>query len=196
MNAMMDPILEKMSNMPGIEPKSLIKSPPFDRDNLASFFGGLLNPQNSNSKMSPSPLPKVDRLSNTPRFIGGNLLNLDSYTHPLIQRHDPGENMMMGRGLWDMDSRLLGEAELKHPKLAEYLERSQPNMVDGHLRLHVTGGGKVLQENNATSVLPAWRKTFVHILGAGQEAGNVDSMRELAPNMGAYVNEVSNTASL
>lgn len=165
MIAMMDPILEKMSKMPGIDTKSLIKAPP--SANPFGAFAGLMG-----NASAPKPLnPRAEM----------NHFN---------KRHGPNGDVMTTNGLFDMDSRLLGEAELTNPKLADALRRAHPQVLDGHLRLHVTGGGKVLQENNATSVLPAWRKAFVHILGAGQGTGNVDSMRELAPNMGAYVNEV------
>jgi hypothetical protein len=165
MIAIIDPILEKMSKMPGIDTKSLIKAPP-----SANPFGALAGLMGNAS--APKPLnPRAEM----------NHFN---------KRHGPNGDVMTANGLFDMDSHLLGEAELTNPKLADALRKAHLQVLDGHLRLHVTGGGKVLQENNATSVLPAWRKAFVHILGAGQGTGNVDSMRELAPNMGAYVNEV------
>jgi hypothetical protein len=169
-NSMMDPILEKMSKMPGIATQSLIKLAPAVRPLI-----------------STSGAPKLN-------FTGP--VELNERMNWFDRRHDPNGNMALPRGLYDMDSRLLGEAELKHPKLAEYLERSQPDFLDAHLRLHVTGGGKVLEGGNETSVMPAWRKTFVHILGTGQGTGRVDAMRELAPNMGAYVNEVRTISRL
>ncbi|TGZ81304.1 FAD-binding domain-containing protein, partial [Ascodesmis nigricans] len=40
-----------------------------------------------------------------------------------------------------------------------------------------------------TSVLPAWRKSYVHLIGTGAGAFMADSLRTLAPDTGAYVNE-------
>jgi hypothetical protein len=162
--------------MPGIDAKSLIKAPPMD-------FAGLLAANSSNVKPG--------RRSKIPNYTPSTSLNPRAEMNTFNRRHGPDGEMMVASGLYDMDSRLLGEEDLKHPKLAEALKRAHPNAIDGHLRLHVTGGGRVLQANNETSVLPAWRKAFVHVLGAGGATGNVDSMRELAPNMGAYVNEVN-----
>jgi hypothetical protein len=177
-NAMLDPILDKMSKMPGISQKSLIKLPPVDTGStggLAALLGG--------APKTGSPVPILNPSLSVSIPDGENRLT---------RRHGPdGAMMTYGMGLFDLDSRLLGEEELKNPKLADALEKAQYPMLDGHLRLHITAGGKVLQPNNNTSVLPAWRKAFVHLTTAGQEVGNIGSMRDLAPNTGAYVNEVS-----
>jgi hypothetical protein len=100
--------------------------------------------------------------------------------------------MLVGNGVLDMDSRLLGIEEFNSPKLQEALEKATPKDIeDGELKMHLTGGGKVLIPSNESSVLPAWRKTYIHAIATGRGSPSVDALREFAPNMGAYVNEAS-----
>jgi hypothetical protein len=94
-------------------------------------------------------------------------------------------------GILDQDSRLLSEEALTSTKIGEALEKSMPfGMEDGMLRLHLVAGPKMWAMGNDTSVHPAWRKTYVHAVATGHGTPNAQALRDLAPNSGAYSNEV------
>jgi len=63
----------------------------------------------------------------------------------------------------------------------------QNPIIQGHL----VGGNKVHRPDDPdTAVLPAWRKMYTHVIGykiIGKPG--VESLRQLAPDMGAYANE-------
>jgi hypothetical protein len=102
------------------------------------------------------------------------------------KRHGPGSDMAVPtpQGTMPLDSRLLGQAHLTSPRLKAALKATSPG-IQGHLIAN-----PALKFDN-TSVLPAWRKTYVHLIGAKvPPVASVDSLRRLAPDMGAYVNEV------
>jgi hypothetical protein len=97
------------------------------------------------------------------------------------------------QGISPMDSRLLAATHLTSPKLAAALKESMPKMARGMLRGHLIGGGQVLKRSNSTSVNPAWRQSYVHLIGTGAGQPNVTPLKTLASNMGSYSNEVSST---
>jgi hypothetical protein len=107
-------------------------------------------------------------------------------------RHGPGEMMLaQPRGASKLDSWLLNKEHLTSPNLEDALKRSMPDMELGELRGQVVGGRKVSQPNNGTSLLPAWRKAYVHLILVGSKQTDATPLRKLAPNMGEYVNEGS-----
>jgi hypothetical protein len=169
MRGILDPILEKMISMPGMDRSTLVKIPPSANSSfLGPLFGG--RGSSSNNATKPSNLPVTTRLG---------------------KRHGPGGKMLYGMGIYDQDSRLWGEKELGDPRLAEVIEKAIPyDKPDGQIRVHLTAGGKVNEERNDTSVHPSWRKAIVHNVATGGDTPTADSFRELAPDMGAYVNEV------
>jgi hypothetical protein len=122
----------------------------------------------------------------------------------LMPRHGPGEEMKSPEpaAIANLDSRLLGAEHFKHPDLAKMLKAAAPwasglNGSQAVIQGHLVGGGKVHNPDDDTGVLPAWRKAYSHVIGyniPGQ--ANVDSLRKLAPDSGAYANEVSYTLSL
>ncbi|KAF2667920.1 FAD-binding domain-containing protein [Microthyrium microscopicum] len=165
--AAMDPIIAKMTAMPGINAKSLIKIPPTVLNTTA--LGSLQSGDGGQSSSIP-PKPPAH----------------------LVRRHGPGEMRAMAKGNIAMDSRLLGADELTHPDLAKALEKAIGTLPNAQLRNHLTGGGAVLKNDPNTSVLPAWRKTYVHMIAAAAAGEpNLQAMRDISPNMGAYVNEAS-----
>jgi hypothetical protein len=99
------------------------------------------------------------------------------------------------QGLAPLDSRLLGVEALKHPNLTALLRAAAPRYVagttPGSLQGHLIGGGKVWKPEDDTAVLPAWRKTLTHVITYRQrDEPGADSLRTLAPDLGAYANEV------
>jgi hypothetical protein len=132
-----DPVIAKMVEMPGIDKKTVVNNPPREINQQA--LGGL---QGSGGGVPPISGPAMKGMKGMDHGV-------------LDKRHGPGEMAPTLRGLVDMDSRLLGEAELTHEKLAEALEKAIPNLPNGQLRSHLTAGGKVLKLGEDTSVLPA-----------------------------------------
>jgi hypothetical protein len=114
------------------------------------------------------------------------------HLHPahLSKRHGPGSDMAnpIPQGPMSLDSRLLGASHLGSADLKAALRGASPG-IQGHLV-----GNPDLKYGN-TSVLPAWRKAYVHMVGTRvAPMMSVDSLRSLAPDMGAYANEVCLTS--
>lgn len=176
---LMDPILENMKKMPGMSPTSLIKIPPTD------FFAlGIKRVQSSsggsNGGMSSAP----------EKGMGGMKM----------KRHGPMEALKepsaIYSGILDQDSILLGEEEITSPKLAAALEKSLRRGATGQMRGHLVGGNKVMSSGTDTSVTPAWRRAYVHLMTTGNDKRYVDALRDLSKEVsptitGAYINEVS-----
>jgi hypothetical protein len=91
-----------------------------------------------------------------------------------------------------MDSRLLDNTALTSPQLAKALENAMPKLENAMLRGHLVSGRKVHSIGiTDTSVNPAWRKAYVHIIGTGVGVPNIGSLKELTKDSGAYSNEVN-----
>jgi FAD/FMN-containing dehydrogenase len=118
-----DPVVKKMSEMPGIDKKTVVDRPP--REISQQALGGL---QSSGG--------------GAPAISGNGMKGMEgmNYETVLRKRHGPGEMTATVRGLVDMDSRLLGEAELTHERFADALEKAIPKLPNGQLRSHLTAG--------------------------------------------------------
>jgi len=113
---------------------------------------------------------------------------------PLVKRHGPGSEMMatQSTGVRGTDSWLLGKKELNSPSFAKVLQESMPKgMANPQLRGQGVGGPGVFSRGQDTSVVPAWRKAYCHIIQIGSKDPDASPMRKLAPEMGAYANEAS-----
>jgi hypothetical protein len=117
----------------------------------------------------------------------------------IYPRHGPGEEMKSPEpsAIANLDSRLLGAEHFKHPDLAKIFKAAAPwtNGANGSqavIQGHLIAGGKVHKPEDDTSVLPAWRKAYSHVIGYSMPGQySIDSIRKLAPESGAYANEVS-----
>lgn len=93
-----------------------------------------------------------------------------------------------------MDLRLLSAKHLSNPQLAYALQGSLRPIKNAMLRGHLVGGGKVTnpetRDRVGTSVLPAWRDTFVHLIATGVGGPSAAGLKLLAPDSGCYSNEV------
>jgi len=148
MQAIMSPILEKMISMPGMDRTTFVHIPPLMLNNVMNTATTLLQTMfGTDAKKNSRELELPGRLE---------------------RRHGPGGKMVFGMGIYDQDSRLLGEKELNDPKLADVIERAIPyDKPDGQIRVHLTAGGKVNEERNDTSVHPSWRKAIIHNVSTG-----------------------------
>ncbi|KAL1955726.1 hypothetical protein VTO42DRAFT_8124 [Malbranchea cinnamomea] len=161
--AIWDPILENLASFEGMEPAT---TKFYEFASYKEYFDTLLTPHDCGD---------------------------DGHDHhhkrSLAKRHSGDDATPMG--IIPLDSRLLGKEHLESPDLAQALKDAMPQLPDGQLRGHLVGGGKVFDPDDDTSVLPAWRQAYVHLIGTGVGIPKVDSLRTLAPDTGAYVNEAS-----
>jgi hypothetical protein len=189
--AIMEPILEKMVSFPGIDRKMLIVMPTVDYSsiNMTNILGGILGAKESNATKAPA----VARIPGWSLPAGAQ----SSKQMPgptIVKRHGPGGEMLMPNGILDQDSILLDKDALTSPKLAEAFAKSMPfDLAGGNLGLFLISGPKLWAQGKDTSVHPAWRKAYVHLVATGAGTPKIDGLRELVPNNGAYVNEVRRT---
>jgi hypothetical protein len=166
LSSFMEPILNKMASMKGMSPKSLNHLVLPEIGNAASIFS------------------YVQEMF-TPNSTGKTPARLS-------RRHNPGETVMVSSGILTMDSRLLGKAEIESPNLAMALNKALPkHLPDGQLRVHVLTGGQVHKVGDDTSVNPVFRKAYLHVVATGVGKAIAQSLRDFAPNTGAYINEVA-----
>jgi hypothetical protein len=111
----------------------------------------------------------------------------------LAKRHGPEmeQKLSQSQGYKKGDSWLLAREHMGSPDLAKALEAAMPKMKGGQFRGQIVGGPGVWQKGNDTSVLPAWRRTYAHVIALGSGKADVTPLRTLAPDMGAYLNEAS-----
>jgi hypothetical protein len=166
-NAIWKPILEKMQSFPTM---SKFQSRVYNFKSYKEYYDVTYGP--------------ID---------GGKGLHMRRSWHESIKRHEPGEIMMgklpVDEGLLGMDSHLLAPAHLKSPKIKDALKSTYGNWG----LFMVAPRNPQLNKPNPeeTSVLPAWRNATAHIIGfRAMGLTSVDGLRELAPEMGAYGNEV------
>jgi hypothetical protein len=190
MRAILDPILDKMASFPGIDRKTLFAYPPFDYSsiNLTQIAGTVLGEKGPDATKAPTAV-RVPGWTLPTEAESGRI----PHGPTIVKRHGPGvENqMLMPNGILDQDSILLDKDALTSPKLAEAFAKSMPEKLPGgNLGLFLISGPKVWAQGKDTSVHPAWRKAYVHLVATGAGTPKIDGLRELVPDNGAYVNEV------
>ena len=121
--------------------------------------------------------------------------NTQAAAPKLARRHGPGEHDRepVASAIANLDSRLLGAADLAHPDLKAALKGAFPRGLEPRQTLlqgHLVGGGRVARPDDDTSVLPAWRAALTHVIGYKVPGKtSVDALRRLSPGGGAYANE-------
>jgi len=141
---------------------------------------------------------RVFTYPNFKSFFDDNYGSIDANEDMRKQkRHGPGgdEPMDMSKpptpfGLVPTNSHLLSEKDLKNPGLVAALKPSHA------VCLLLVGGGKVMEPDDETSVVPAWRKAYVHALSMKTPQNmiartSLDGLQKMSTDMGAYRNEVS-----
>lgn len=181
--AVFEPILLKMSEFPDMLKASLdIEEHTTYKGYFDKRFGSI---DGGAMKMGPNPWDAQTR---------------DLEAPSLERRHGPGgmdnDKPPVPSALANLDSRLLGADAFNNPNLTAYLKAAAPFHLGagfGVLQGHLVSGGKAHNPDDDTSVNPAWRKAYVHTIGYRDDSKNasIASLRELAPNSGAYANEVS-----
>jgi hypothetical protein len=186
--AVWEPVFEKMTAFPGINKKTLVVSYN-DIPNYKAFFDAAFG-----SIEEMASMPGMNGMSKRSAAAEKPLFRQFFEEAGITKRHEPeekGSPEIKPQGISPMDSRLLSREHLTNPNIAEALEKAMPLMPEGQLRGNVVGGNKVFTTGNATAVTPAWRKAYVHLIATGQGIPDASSLRLLAPDSGAYSNEVS-----
>jgi len=173
------PILAKMSEYPTMSKASLsiVEYP-----NYKSYFDARFGAIDAPMKMDKPPSAPWAGAGRRRRGV-------------LAPRHGPG--MESGapepNAIANLDSRLLGPAQFAHPNLTAILKASAPFSIGGNSAVvqgHLVSGGKAHRPDDDTSVLPAWRKAYVHTIGYKVPGkASVDSIRSISQESGAYANE-------
>jgi hypothetical protein len=90
------------------------------------------------------------------------------------------------RGIMPYDSRLLAAEHVQSPNITYALRGCHNNYG-----VMFQAPGQSQGDGRDTSANPGWRKAVVHLVGWSNAALglNVDGLRELAPDTGAYINE-------
>jgi hypothetical protein len=171
-----NPILAKMGSYPNMTKAKLEIS---EFNSYKAYFDARFGP--------------IDQGKQPPKTMPWETHSRRSMLEP---RHGPGMEMTepVPSAIANLDSRLLGAEHFKHPNLTAYFKAASPwvlganqSVVQGHL----VGGGKVFHPDDDTSVLPAWRQAYSHVIGYKVPGkASLDSLRVLAPESGAYANEV------
>jgi hypothetical protein len=89
------------------------------------------------------------------------------------------------RGIIPYDSRLLAPEHLKSPNITYAFKEAA-----GNYGILMTAPGQNAGSGNNTSANPGWRRANVLVVGFKQGDVNLNGLRELAPDMGTYINEV------
>jgi hypothetical protein len=201
---LMNPIVDTLASYPGISKKLVEKILIPDWTNAAINAASLVTTMTvlgafsnwmTSTWSAPLATNAIPNLWAPPAQVSGKGQMKVTNPESLQRRHEPGAmEMSLGSGTVTMDSRLLFRKHIEMPldRIADYLERAMPkDKLDGQLRLHFNLQRRVALGGNETSVLPAWRKAYVHIISTAVGGAESPAFREWAPDTGAYVNEVS-----
>jgi hypothetical protein len=162
------PILEKLAYFPGVKPPVYMYN---NFPNFKSMFDTLFGP--------------LEEVATAQHHLSAQA-DIRRFRRSVEELEEA-----FPRGIIPMDSRLLGEPHLSNPGLKVALRDSMPKVEYGMLRGHLTAGGAVLETPvEATSVNPAWRKAWIHLIGTGVGVPDVKALKEFAPDSGCYANEV------
>lgn len=213
---LLDPVIDQMSHYPGIRTTtSFTVHWPFP--NYKNFFdnafgmadeGGKMPGKADGGKMPGMPMRIVDGTDGNGVEFGvmseevkQHIRQLRMDMNPrLARRHGPssGEFTAEGTqalGIEPLDSILLEKEHLNHPNLAAALKASMPVGARGQLRGNLVAGKKVHTLGNDTSVNPAWRRAYSHIIASADGGGsvwpNTSPLKALGKDSGVYLNEVS-----
>jgi hypothetical protein len=175
------PLLRNLSSSPGINPLTMITLPT-EYPNFWTFFKAVWGDMPGEAQPAAAQGPEVQ----------GQGTPVSPASPFLSKRHGPGDGMVTEpRGIVYLDSWLLGKKELHSPNFGAVLKATMPKLPGANLGGQFVGGGKVIElgKNDTTSILPAWRKTYVHLILYGYGKPSSLPLRNFAPDMGAYVNE-------
>jgi hypothetical protein len=174
-----DPVLAKLATYPGLV-KDTAKAKYLNYPSYKTYFDATWGAAEPDEKMKRDMNEEPIREWWTGELRPRNALH---------RRHGPGESKSQAQsmGKTNGDGRLLDRAALTSPKFAAALKAAMPSKPGKMIRGALIGGGEVIKRSpTESSVHPSWRKTYVTFWSDK----DVDDMAKMAPDMGAYINEV------
>jgi hypothetical protein len=182
-------LAKKLSSFPGMKKRGVLSS---SMDSYKKFFDAEFTPIDGGKiSMSQSLLLKYGNLFFKRDELPDAFHEAPEGIRPSLHRRMNMETAEPN-GHEYMDSRLLGARHFQNPNLAQLLKKSMPPTQFGQLRGNFIAGREVSKDNPDTSVNPAWRTALTHLIGTGYPGNwTVNGLRELAPDSGAYGNEVN-----
>jgi hypothetical protein len=202
---LIDPVVNKMAQYPGIR-KSTAISVHWPFANYKNFFDnafGMAETPKTAMHVFDAEGVEIGVMSDEVKQHIRQFRN--DMRSRLVRRHGPGSGEMVAEGtqalgIEPLDSILLEKEHLSHPKLAEAIKASMPVGARGQLRGNLVSGKKVHQLGNDTSVNPAWRRAYSHIIASAEGGGSVwpdtTPLKALGSDSGVYLNEVSSQAQV
>lgn len=148
---------------------------------------GLLANASDANAMWGSILEKMQSFSGMTQFQSKHH-HFDSYQEFYSTTYGPSEDGSgppKNHGNVPYDSRLLSAEHLRSENLTYALRTT-----GGNFGLLMTTPGMAVGDGNNTAANPAWRDATVFLNGFKTNTTSVDGLRELAPDMGTYINEV------
>ncbi|KAI9152342.1 putative FAD-linked oxidoreductase [Paramyrothecium foliicola] len=122
----------------------------------------------------------------TRTFEFSNYREFFDTTYGPLRLQDTTPQERRSRGVVQYDSRLLAAEHLLSPNITTALASS----TAGYGVL-LCAPGQAVGDGSDTSANPGWRRAVALIVGTKSTNSSLDGLRELAPDMGTYINEAS-----
>ena len=150
--------------------------------NANEFWGPILDKVQSMPGMTPFQTRPFE-FSSYREFFEGTYGELVSQPTSAEHRYD--------RGLIPYDSRLLAPEHLTSPNITYALRTT-----GGSLGVQIMAPGQNVGDGTDVAANPGWRRAAALVIAYKTNTTNADGLRELAPDMGTYINEARNLLSL
>jgi hypothetical protein len=144
--------------------------------NANAVWGPILEKMQSFPGMTPFQTTKPYNFKNYREFF-------DTTYGPLVDPVKPAEPR--NRGIVPFDSRLLSAEHLRSPNITFAMREAQ-----GNYGILLCAPGQAVGDGSQVAANPGWRNATALIVGFKSGGANLDGLRKLAPDMGAYINEV------
>jgi len=184
-----DPIAKKMASFPGIRQFTSSQVLHWQFPNYKAFFDASFGRGDEKTTQKEPGVMTREQVQELRNHI------------KLARRHGPASGELesadtQALGVLPLDSILMDKDIIMHPKLADALEASMPKGERAQLRGNIVSGKVVHQLGNDTSVNPAWRRAYCHLIATARGAesiGDIDitPVKMLKKDYGVYLNEVS-----
>ncbi|KAL1595301.1 hypothetical protein SLS60_009991 [Paraconiothyrium brasiliense] len=147
--------------------------------NANQIWGPILSNVSSLPGITPFQT-RAFEFSSYKEFFEGTYGTLVPQPTTADHRHD--------RGVIPYDSRLLSAEQLGHPNITQALAET-----GGSIGVQIMSPGNRFGNGSAVSANPGWRKAAALVIANKTPTTSAAGLRQLAPDMGTYINEASVT---